>query len=99
VRPPDLVLSQVIERGNQPVTGFYRRHGYTEHQLIFMEKWPPPTRQRSGNRGGTLLMGALDRPVKGLAPRVLARGVIGDTHHLPVTRIPILSAVRSYGIE
>jgi hypothetical protein len=36
-----------IEPGGEPVTGFYRQHGYTEDQLIFMEKWlhpdlPPP---------------------------------------------------------
>jgi hypothetical protein len=24
------------------VTGFYRRYGYTEDQLIFMEKWLSP---------------------------------------------------------
>jgi ribosomal protein S18 acetylase RimI-like enzyme len=40
-------VNLLIERENQPVAGFYRRHGYTEHQLIFMEKWLPPTRQRS----------------------------------------------------
>jgi ribosomal protein S18 acetylase RimI-like enzyme len=40
-------VNLLIERENQPVTGSYRRHGYTEHQLIFMEKWLPPTRQRS----------------------------------------------------
>jgi GNAT superfamily N-acetyltransferase len=27
---------------NERVTGFYRQRGYTQDQLIFMEKWLPP---------------------------------------------------------
>jgi hypothetical protein len=30
------------ERGGEPVTGFYPQRGYTEDQLIFMEKWLHP---------------------------------------------------------
>jgi ribosomal protein S18 acetylase RimI-like enzyme len=32
-------INLLIERDNERVTGFYRQHGYTEDQLIFMEKW------------------------------------------------------------
>ena len=35
-------VNLLIEPDNERVTGFYRRHGYTEDQLIFMEKWLPP---------------------------------------------------------
>jgi ribosomal protein S18 acetylase RimI-like enzyme len=35
-------VNLLIELDNQQVTGFYRRHGYAEDQLIFMEKWLPP---------------------------------------------------------
>jgi ribosomal protein S18 acetylase RimI-like enzyme len=34
-------VNLLIEPDNERVTGFYRRHGYTEDQLIFMEKWLP----------------------------------------------------------
>jgi hypothetical protein len=32
-------INLLIEPDNQAVTGFYRRHGYAEDELIFMEKW------------------------------------------------------------
>jgi hypothetical protein len=35
-------VNLLIEPGNKPVTGFYRRRGYAEDRLIFMEKWLPP---------------------------------------------------------
>src|SRR5215467_2064195 len=35
-------VNLLIEPDNEPVTGFYRRRGYTEDRLIFMEKWLPP---------------------------------------------------------
>jgi ribosomal protein S18 acetylase RimI-like enzyme len=34
-------VNLLIELDNERVTGFYRRHGYTEDQLIFMQKWLP----------------------------------------------------------
>jgi ribosomal protein S18 acetylase RimI-like enzyme len=34
-------VNLLIERDNEPVTSFYQDHGYTEDQLIFMEKWLP----------------------------------------------------------
>jgi ribosomal protein S18 acetylase RimI-like enzyme len=34
-------VNLLIELGNERVAGFYRRHGFTEDQLIFMEKWLP----------------------------------------------------------
>lgn len=48
-------VNLLIEPRNERVTGFYRRHGYTEDQLIFMEKWiPQGTSGRSATRGGLL---------------------------------------------
>jgi GNAT superfamily N-acetyltransferase len=35
-------VNLLIEPDNDAVTGFYRQHGYTEDQLIFMEKWLHP---------------------------------------------------------
>ena len=35
-------VNLLIEPDNKPVTGFYRRRGYAEDRLIFMEKWLPP---------------------------------------------------------
>jgi ribosomal protein S18 acetylase RimI-like enzyme len=35
-------VNLLIELDNERVTGFYRRRGYTQDQLIFMEKWLPP---------------------------------------------------------
>jgi ribosomal protein S18 acetylase RimI-like enzyme len=35
-------VNLLIEQDNNKVTGFYRQHGYTEDQLIFMEKWLTP---------------------------------------------------------
>lgn len=35
-------VNLLVEPDNQQVTGFYRRYGYTEDQLIFMEKWLSP---------------------------------------------------------
>ena len=34
-------VNLLIEQDNGRVTGFYRQHGYSEDQLIFMEKWLP----------------------------------------------------------
>jgi len=45
-------VNLLIEPDNERVTGFYRRHGYTEDQLIFMEKWlPTDTSDRSASAG------------------------------------------------
>jgi ribosomal protein S18 acetylase RimI-like enzyme len=35
-------VNLLIEPDNDPVTSFYRQRGYTEDQLIFMEKWLHP---------------------------------------------------------
>jgi phosphoglycolate phosphatase-like HAD superfamily hydrolase/GNAT superfamily N-acetyltransferase len=36
-------VNLLVEPDNQQVTGFYRRNGYAEDELIFMEKWLPPS--------------------------------------------------------
>ncbi len=35
-------VNLLIEQDNKKVTSFYSQHGYTEDQLIFMEKWLTP---------------------------------------------------------
>jgi ribosomal protein S18 acetylase RimI-like enzyme len=35
-------VNLLVEPDNEQVTGFYRRSGYAEDQLIFMEKWLSP---------------------------------------------------------
>lgn len=35
-------VSLLIEQDSKRVTGFYRQHGFTEDQLVFMEKWLTP---------------------------------------------------------
>jgi hypothetical protein len=35
-------VNLLIEPESEPGSGFYRQHGYTEDQLIFMEKWLHP---------------------------------------------------------
>jgi hypothetical protein len=35
-------VNLLIEPDHETVTSFYQQHGYTEDQLIFMEKWLPP---------------------------------------------------------
>ena len=46
-------VNLLIEQDNKKVTGFYRQHGYTEDQLIFMEKWlTPGTRAHQPSRRG-----------------------------------------------
>jgi ribosomal protein S18 acetylase RimI-like enzyme len=35
-------VNLLVEPDNEQVTGFYRRYGYAEDQLNFMEKWLSP---------------------------------------------------------
>ena len=35
-------VNLLVEPDNEQVTGFYRRYGYAEDELIFMEKWLSP---------------------------------------------------------
>ncbi|HLJ99947.1 MAG TPA: ACT domain-containing protein [Streptosporangiaceae bacterium] len=39
-------VNLTVEADNAEVTGFYERHGYRRHDLIFLEKWLPTSTRR-----------------------------------------------------